>query len=148
MWARTVSDKNLGGGLQIRVVVLCVHICCTRSTTVVKAHFPRKVLATHRGLFTPGSVFAVLNYHRLSQKCIGSNFNRLSIALSILFWIRIRSGYITVPLQWLHKWCFYKNASWCTKQICSARYFALFCFAKSTLVVSTATSSSAKLDSN
>ena len=46
----------MGGGLRIRVVVPCVHICYIRSTAVVKAHFPRKALAMYGGLFAPGSV--------------------------------------------------------------------------------------------
>ena len=34
--------------------------------------FPRKALATHRGLFAPGSVACSTKlYHRPSQKCIG-----------------------------------------------------------------------------
>ena len=49
----------------------------------MEAHFPRKALALHRGFSPQGVLPAVLNYHWLSQKHIGSgNFDRLSITLS------------------------------------------------------------------
>ena len=49
----------------------------------MEAHFPRKALATHEASSPQVVLLAVLNYHRLSQKCIGSGkFNRLSITLS------------------------------------------------------------------
>ena len=54
-------------------------------------HFPKKALATHRGFFPQVVFLAVLNYHRLSQKCIGSGkFDCLSIAL--FYFDRARFG--------------------------------------------------------
>ena len=54
-----------------------------RSTAVIEAHFPRKTPATNGASSPKVVLLAVLNYYRLSQKCIGSGkFDRLSIALS------------------------------------------------------------------
>ena len=49
----------------------------------MEAHFPRKAPATDGASSPKVVLLAVLNYHRLSQKCIGSGkFDCLSIALS------------------------------------------------------------------
>ena len=87
----------------------------------MEVHFPRKALAAHEASSPQVVLLAVLNYHRLSQtECIGSGkFDRLSIACLPATIVRTYfdkskvCALTAMPLQWLHKCCFDKNASWC-----------------------------------
>ena len=62
----------------------------------MEAHFPRKALATQEASLPQVVLFAILNYHRLSQKCIDSGEIQLSehSLLSVLVLIRARSGWL------------------------------------------------------
>ena len=50
--------------------------------------------------------------------------------------VRTHSGCTTMPLQWLYKCCFDKDATWCTKQTRFTPWLCRFCFAKNAFVVS------------